>query len=257
MHGEDQTRHKSLGKRPRSPFVSHGEEPHSGSQRASLPSNNPSSATTRDSREQGAAAQTAGCSWVETVLVTEPSQKRRKIHVVHICVPEIEIKDEEESPELGTFFWPPQHRSRTLQAEEPPHLRSALAAKIQQHTPPPSPGSTAPHAVPASSSAPSAAKSQPCTPNSTPPRHLSTALPPTPPDSPLAEPVLSWPEEVTNVESYKLAAACTQELIDHYLRVVESEAGMLFLQPPSDEMPIAFSDNTNLSDLRTKLQGGI
>jgi hypothetical protein len=169
----------------------------------------------------------------------EPPQKRRKIHVVHIVVPEIEIKEEE--PPSVPLFDKSYVDARMTEAGRPSSLlrcraveASITAAKLQQHTPPPSPDSGAPETVAASSSTPSATANQ--RPALTPPRFFAITLPPTPPASPLSsEPVLSWPKEVNDFDSYALASASTQSLINHYLRVVELEAGRIAMVPLLEE----------------------
>ncbi|KAJ7250108.1 hypothetical protein B0H12DRAFT_679507 [Mycena haematopus] len=251
MHREDQQRLNESLKRPRDPDGIHSTPP-IGSSKTSLRSKGaPAMAkSTNHLRESQAGTQSSDCRGSKPPSVTERSWKRRKIHVVHIVVPEIKIKDEEESPsialfdsdvdaqmELGSFFWP-SLRVPTAEPSQPCCTSlSSFSGQIhwQQHTPPRSPGSATPAALSASSPTSSAEADEQSVPQSTPPRLFSMSLPPSPPASSLSEPTLSWPKGLKDPESYELATASTQELIDHYLRVAESEIGIISLLPLLDE----------------------
>ncbi|KAJ6459604.1 hypothetical protein C8R45DRAFT_1030525, partial [Mycena sanguinolenta] len=230
MPREDQQPHKS-GMRPRDPVGVHS-TPYPPSQ----PRSNDTSALAQSTKQK------ADCRGAKPASVTERSWKRRKIHVVHIVVPEIEIKEEEESPsislfdldvdgraELRSFFWPPP-QSSTAEASQFSHYTTSASlapgGQIQQPTPPSSPGSAADTDAASSSPTASSAASEP---EST--RFVAMSVPLTPSSSPLEEPTLSWPEELNDLESYKRATVSTQELIDHYLRAVESGTGMISLLP--------------------------
>ncbi|KAJ6474468.1 hypothetical protein C8R47DRAFT_1144236 [Mycena vitilis] len=163
-----------------------------------------------------------------TGSVEERPHKRRNVRVVHVWH---KIKEEEpDSVSLsGSTIDTPQgtesplfpHEARPRETHEcvstqsDTESRRADSAETQQPTPPFSP---------------SGLDTSRSSPSSGPP----PTLPPTPPDSPrrdIPEPKLEWPE-ITDAETYRIAAASSQALFDHYLRLFDSAAMSIF--PPSD-----------------------
>ncbi|KAJ7020222.1 hypothetical protein C8F04DRAFT_307682 [Mycena alexandri] len=177
----------------------------------------------------------AGASGVDitSVAVAERSRKRRKIHVITVFVPEREIKQEEtppislsdsilhcrsSSPSRG--FPLVGGNGRISSTSPPPSVEGA-----QQPTPPASQRADTVDPEFESSietSSPSVAPDQQPTPPATPSSATTdtgfemsflAALPP--------PPTLSWPAKVVDYETYELAAASTQALMDHYLDAVK------------------------------------
>ncbi|KAJ7649536.1 hypothetical protein DFH06DRAFT_1208448 [Mycena polygramma] len=170
------------------------------------------------------ATSTATCS------VEERPHKRRNVRVVHVWR---EIKEEEpdsvslsgstiDTPEgTGSPLSPHEARPRetvdSVSAQCPTEPRCAQSAETQQPTPPSSPSGSDTSRTSSSSGPP-------------------PTLPPTPPDSPrldIPEPFLEFPEKITDVETYRLAAASSQALFDHYMRLFDSAA--MSISPPSDD----------------------
>ncbi|KAJ7159471.1 hypothetical protein C8R46DRAFT_1224062 [Mycena filopes] len=138
------------------------------------------------------------------------ARKRRKIHLV--LVPEREIKEEE--AEFTSLFnsivdcpSSPPAEANACVSTPPPRTRPS-AQETQQPTPPASRHSD------------------------TPPSQLPPAIERTPPPTRLCDTTtaptlvtLSWPAEIVDAETYALAAASTQALIDHYLQEVARLVG--------------------------------
>ncbi|KAJ7139234.1 hypothetical protein C8R44DRAFT_867400 [Mycena epipterygia] len=136
---------------------------------------------------------------------------------------EVEIKAEELDPSL--FASTPSPSPTGSRAPSPPDPCCSKLLSSQNGI------ISAPQLVAAST--PRTPVQQP-TPPTTPPKALTLfriALPPSPvslPPSPRPErSSVPWPEEVQDFATYTQAKTCTQDLIDHYLRAVESEATLL------------------------------
>ncbi|KAJ7700294.1 hypothetical protein B0H16DRAFT_1483910 [Mycena metata] len=216
----------STCKRPRTPLLDQFPGPRHGLHEAEL-------AGLKRGRPFFELRDEAGASGVHTAsVVTERSRKRRKI--ITVVIPEREIKQEEtppislsgpslhcssSSPSRGfPLVWGNDYISST-----PPPLSEEEA---QQPTPPASQRADIVDSVFGSSLvAPSQQPTPPATPSSAATEtgflfemgFLSTswevALPP--------PPTLSWPARVVDYETYELAAASTQALIDYYLDPVK------------------------------------
>jgi hypothetical protein len=176
----------------------------------------------------------------------ETTRKRQKIiHVVH----DIEIKVEDPPP---IPLYEPKSSAVEMESESPssplrrsqspeapveandlPWIRSPspYAAEFQQYTPPPSSCSSDTPEIFSTLFFGGHASQQPTPPSTPPPANtlFMFALPS--PKSPIPEPVLPWPEEVVDPETFRLAADSTHELIDHYLRAAELETGLLLMPP--------------------------
>ncbi|KAJ7159474.1 hypothetical protein C8R46DRAFT_371005 [Mycena filopes] len=139
------------------------------------------------------------------------ARKRRRIHLV--LVPEREIKEEEELFDSIVDYpsSPPAEANACVSTPPPRSSSRPSAQETQQPTPPASHRSDTPFLPPTTG------------------RGQQQPTPPLCPTAPAPELLptltLSWPAEIVDAETYALAAASTQALIDHYLQNVARLVG--------------------------------